>query len=95
MSEEKGYQGSANYETWAVGLWLDKDESAYQQIMELVREHKDEEIYKVGDLIKDWVWEWIGEGEPGLREDFVNASMGEVDWYELAENYLEEVKDED
>lgn len=30
MSDEKGYQGWKNYETWAVKLWIDNEEPSYR-----------------------------------------------------------------
>ncbi len=29
MSDEKGYNGWSNYETWNVKLWMDNDEGSY------------------------------------------------------------------
>src|SRR5215471_5290881 len=36
MSEEKGYQGWANYPTWAVNLWLANDEGLYREALDRV-----------------------------------------------------------
>lgn len=31
MSTEKGYNGHANYATWATALWIDNDEGMYRE----------------------------------------------------------------
>lgn len=40
--EESGYQGWANYETWAVALWLDNDEGSYNYWRERAQEIREE-----------------------------------------------------
>ncbi|GFO82161.1 MAG: hypothetical protein A49_17880 [Methyloceanibacter sp.] len=40
--EERGYNGWSNYETWAVSLWLDNEESSYLYWREqAARHHQD------------------------------------------------------
>jgi len=38
MSENKGYNGWSNYETWAVKLWMDNEESSYRYWRETAQE---------------------------------------------------------
>lgn len=88
----ESYNGHTNYQTWAVGLWLDNDE-----MLELAEDAKDED-YPVS-VLSTQIKELVEELNPLLD----NASMftylleytlGGVDWYELAQGYLEEVGQE-
>lgn len=36
--DEQGYNGWKNYETWAVALWLDNDESTYREVRAIAAE---------------------------------------------------------
>lgn len=40
--EKRGYNGWINYETWAVGLWLDNDQGSYHYWREEVARHRRE-----------------------------------------------------
>lgn len=39
---DKSYNGWTNYETWAVKLWMDNEESSYRYYLELANEAFDE-----------------------------------------------------
>lgn len=92
---DKKINGWSNYETWLVALWLDNERSTYEAIRELVV--KGGEAYVIGDYIKGIVEE-INEsnlqGRASLTNDLVNAAMGEVDFREIAQNLLNEAKEE-
>ena len=53
MANEKGYQGWANYETWAVNLHITNDYNSYNYWTERAKELKDE--YKLADELKTWL----------------------------------------
>ncbi len=38
--EERGYNGWSNYETWAVSLWLDNEQSSYLHWREQAARHR-------------------------------------------------------
>ena len=40
-TDEQGYNGWANYETWCVNLWLSNDEPLYRETLERTREAMD------------------------------------------------------
>lgn len=67
MSEEKGYQGWTNYETWAVALWINNDQGEQEYWHERAREsvmntgdkapnqymdHKDNARYQLTEELK-------------------------------------------
>jgi hypothetical protein len=91
------YNGWTNYETWVTALWIDNDRSSYDYRNELAdqakKEHK-EERDRIGCLatsLKDWIEELNPlAGEANLFCDLLNAALSEVDWHEIAENFLSE-----
>lgn len=101
--EEKGYNGWKNYETWCVALWIDNDEGSYNYALELARDHCDQDPYDLGvegpiSSLSDALKAWIEEMNPlndtsTMFTDLLNAALSEVDWYEIAKNYLEETKE--
>lgn len=100
MGEEKDarkYNGWANYETWVVRLWLDNEEPSYRYWSGQARawHGRDGAACGLARQLKDE----LGEGNPldgaTLYSDLLWAALGEVDWYELAESYLDEIQDDD
>lgn len=51
----------------------------------------------LADALKEWIEEMNPLGsEASVFSDLLNAALGEVDWYEIAENFLDDVeKDEE
>lgn len=95
--ENKKYNGWNNYETWAVALWIDNDYGSYQYRCELVgqvkEEHEDEN--KRENCLASGLRNWIEEQNPltesaSLFTDLLNSALSEVDWREIAENFLAE-----
>lgn len=108
MNENKGYNGWNNYETWNVALWIDNEESTYREARDMVREafddtdadqeHEERVTEATGPLAKR-LEEWVDEMKPDLGasmfSDLLNAALSEVDWYEIAENWLSEIEPEE
>lgn len=89
VTKDKTYNGWANYETWAVALWIDNDCGSYEYRLELSRSAED--CHQFADALKEWI-----ESQNPLASDasafadLLNAALGEVDWLEIAENFLSE-----
>ena len=92
---EKTYNGWTNYETWNVVLWIDNEEGSYRYWRDTVREicedsdEKDDAICSVSKRLEDE----IKEGAPELQgtySDLLSAALSEVNWYEIAENWVDE-----
>ena len=95
MAQDQGYNGWKNYETWAMALWIDNDEGLYNESRELVRRNGGlRERYEVADALKDMMEELRPELEASVWSDLLSAAFSEVDWFEIAENYIEEVQAE-
>jgi hypothetical protein len=78
-----GYNGWTNYETWVVNLWYD---DAFTDVSEDYRD----DVNGLADHIRDTVEEGLPEVK-GLASDLLNAAMGEVNWYEIAQGYIDEL----
>ena len=94
----KKYNGWNNYQTWATALWIDNDYGSYQYRCELVErvkeEHEEEEERQncLAIILKDW----IEEQNPlvdsaSLFTDLLNSALSDIDWQEIAENFLTEL----
>jgi hypothetical protein len=92
------HNGYANYETFAVAMWIDNDELFCTEITQMAEDAIEEgiESYHFAGQVKAYVEnEILGESYPdsGLLADLFNAAWSEIDWYELAEYYLNSAKD--
>lgn len=114
------YNGWKNYETWAVGMYLDGNydgAGTYYGAIEAVREtlaldHPTSEYwtveqsrrFNVADRLKDFVDEYVNPAmfdddhpDPQLHPlvaDLLSASLSSVDWYELADAWIENVSEQ-
>ena len=110
------YNGWANYETWAVNLWLTNDEGTYSYWRERAADAKNEENWPEHDkewfkkktftryeiargLLSRWLKEELEEQsaevfqsafEASLWSDLLGGALSEVNWFEVAEHFLEE-----
>lgn len=95
------YNGWTNYETWCVNLWIGNEEGSSNYWDDRAHEvatdakadtpftRKERAMLDLSDELKDTIEESAPEIE-GLYADLLNAAMGEVNWYEIAEGLLEE-----
>ena len=98
------YNGWKNYETWLIALWIDNEQRLQEEARMVARYAKrknlgDNTLPALSAGLKQWVDDWhdvfaVSE-RGGFVSDLLNAAMSEIDWYELAEHYLEDIKDEE
>ena len=108
--KDKDYNGYTNYETWNVSLWMDDDPGEYEAMRDLAREAKANPIKnqymaedrRIVSTLKDSLkayYEDQAEGwmpdQASCFADLFNSALGQVNWYEIAENLLEELADEE
>ena len=103
-STDTTYNGWANYQTWAVGMYLDGNydgQGTADYAAEMIRTAakageigRSTAIADVADAIRDMITENVTDATDalasGLAADLLSASLGAVDWHELAENKLPE-----
>lgn len=90
-TQDTTYNGWANYETWAVGMYLDGNydgEGTYLAVLDLVRdlvrernqaaEDGEQPFYAsyVADALKDWTTERIGEETDDLANGIAADLLG-------------------
>lgn len=108
MSNDKTYNGWTNYETWATALWIDNEQGSYYQRCEMAQEcwddaeptkyrtREESARYALADRLKDWITdEDTMPRVGGLYSDLLNAALSEVNWDEIATNWMEDVDKDD
>jgi len=101
------YNGWTSYETWAVNLWVDNEEGSQDWRDEIVEEaiesaRCDDEIIDVGgvvDCVSEQLQALIVDGNPllgsnSLYLDLLTAALGEVNWREIADHWVEDALEE-
>lgn len=102
-TETKRYNGWANYETWAVKLWMDNDESSYHYWTEAARDlvrhpeslhyqnqfmaEDQRRVHQLSEDLKAWHEEQLPELQ-GFAADLMQSAFGAVEWLEIAEHLL-------
>lgn len=99
---KKEYNGWYNYETWACNLWYDYAFS--EDASQVWDDSKGDDTFSkkknatlaLGDVIKSIVEETALEGIPenGFAADLLNAALFEINYYEIAEHYINDIADE-
>jgi hypothetical protein len=102
------YNGWANYETWVYKLWMDNDYGFYQHVQAVTREtwqaaSETPDPLSIGNdasataraSLADLLKEEAEENAPelsGAYADLLNAAIGEIDWFEIADSLLEDAE---
>lgn len=100
MSADKSYNGWSNYETWAVKLWMDNEYATYQDSRELAREVVEHpEVYGRGTydlalILRERSDQDRPELGASVWSDLLSSALSEVEWHEIAESLIEEIKGE-
>jgi hypothetical protein len=87
--EKTTYNGWMNYATWRVDLEI--FDSMNPEDFDL----KDEDLgsvdlYELAEAMKDYAEQMIEQGsQDGLAKDYALAFLGDVNWYEIAEMWVE------
>lgn len=102
--QQTEYNGWNTYETWLVNLWLSNDQGTYDMVREMASESVEAEAeggrMAVGSLMDrlsdtfDQNSEFAPDLGPNLYGDLLGAAFSRVDWREIAEHWLEDVREE-
>ncbi|HEY4307988.1 MAG TPA: hypothetical protein VGN12_00925 [Pirellulales bacterium] len=109
MEKQNRYNGFTNYETWAVSLWMSNDRAAFDYFRTLAfvtlsteksRSTKESAPEDSIRSLANTLRQEFEERSP-VREhatvyaDLMNAALSEVDWYELADNLLSDLTEDE
>jgi hypothetical protein len=94
MNMGKEYNGSSNYETWVAALYMDSDHWA-EVARELVENDEDEDLDECQRQLADQMENEFEEFQPelkGVYADLLSAAIQEINWDEIASNYIQDCK---
>ena len=102
MTQEK-YNDWTNYETWNCKLWLDNNETTYNKVLNHIdfllvtsdenltkEENCDQAINSLTYFLSDMVLNEKPELKNSMYSDMLNASLREINFYEIAESYVDD-----
>lgn len=89
MTQDTKHNGWTNYATWRVNL-----EMFDGHPVEIIN---DLDAYDLGQQLRDTALDMIAEQATGLAQDYAEAFLSNVNWYEIAEHMIENyrVKEEE
>ena len=77
MTEEKGYQGWANYATWNVALYLANDEGLYNLVRETTCSY-DELVEQLRELGSVETADQVAWNDSGISRKEMDACLAEM-----------------
>ena len=89
------YNGWTNYETWNANLWIDNDQQLSETIAlitaDLFSSYEDigDITHKLSESIKAHFIDDMPELGSNFYSDMINASLREVNFYEIANHYVQ------
>ena len=103
MEEKKTtYNGWTNYETWAVNLWITNEQASYLhwtgRAWEILGDQsKDEDdatsaAAQLAEEIREAIEEECAIPSANLASDLMNAALSKVNWFEIAQAFMEDAK---
>ena len=75
------YNGWTNRETWTVNLWLTNEECYYRQLQAILHDYEGREQAEELEQYARWI---VDIDESSLTSDLLSASLGRVNWHEIA-----------
>jgi hypothetical protein len=93
--KKETYNGWKNYATWLIALHIDNDQALHEHAITLVGNDDCEwGRAKAAIHLREWFYELIVEIEERIPNnylicDMINCTLGQVDWMEIADHYIE------
>lgn len=106
--QQTEYNGWPTYETWLVNLHLSNDQGTYNMVREMAVEAVEDEarggrlaLGSLMDRLKDMcdpngdlgseLWPAMNNG---MHTDLMGAALSRVDWRNIAEHWIEDVRED-
>ena len=92
----QSYNGWTNYETWLCNLWFNNFDFTDQMDMFDNCEDNCDVLEIIANYIKESVEEFVeySAADHGFIQDMINSAVGEIDWRDIADHYVDDVVDE-
>lgn len=98
---DEGYNGWTNYATWAVDTWLSNDQGLYHATLDLTRDaissahDASGEIGRTARALQEWVTNvFAPDLGATLWADLLGSALANVNWVEIADHWVKDVKEE-
>ena len=94
MNTQK-YNGWTNYETWLINLHFDGFD--FEDVMDIFDDCQDrgDMLIRIADYIENYVEEvvesMVEQPSNPLIQDIIRSTLGEVDYRDIAEHYIDDV----
>jgi hypothetical protein len=86
------YNGWTNYETWVANLWLDQEDTYWnEQALQILSEEKNDKedaAYTLMYVLKGHYEEFMPVIE-GMYADLLGAGLSRINWYEIAKHIVD------
>jgi hypothetical protein len=83
------YNGYENYQTWAVALWLDNDESTSELISDIIKCARSD--YDAADQLRDLIEEMNPlADQASMFTDILSSALSNVSYIEIIKSHKEE-----
>jgi hypothetical protein len=88
------YNGWTNYETWNWKLWIDNDQGWQESVLEAAQDFKGDPYGLSKYLQQDCeeMQELFDLPTSGPFADLLGAAIGSINFYEIADNILEDLE---
>lgn len=99
MASEQTYNGWSNYETWAVNLWINNEESSHNWMNEQVEKSitastyddgldKEAAVYDLANRVLTSMQSDMPDLGGSVWDDLLNSAFQDVNWREIADNAI-------
>jgi hypothetical protein len=89
INDSDRYNGWTNYATWRVNLEMFDGMDVYDAF----RITEDDDASELASALEQYADDMLTmNGEKGLVVDYARAFMSDVNWYEIAEHMLDDIK---
>jgi hypothetical protein len=90
-----------NYNTRETMLWLDNEQGSYNAFVDYTEELLENDLrgYEIADALKEYFEEMYSVDEvydslpSGPLQSLFNFAVEQIDWYEIADHYIDIVND--